>query len=606
MNLRPLVRPVAVALAALLALLLLAALAAQPLAAARLRAFARARGLELTWSRLDVGWPARAEWRGLVARRAAGGDTLFVAGAASASLRVPALFALQVRPELVTLESVSVRLPAAQGADADTLAPPGDPGGPPVAAAARQCAEALARALLAPARDLPRLRVSDASVTRGGDSLLAVTALALDREGAATHLALAGTYFGEDRVPFDLLVRWQADDHLTGRAQFAIPDPERPDARPLVVGFDGRVSQDRRAGELRIGEGSTLRVGEIEGRVSGLVAVAGPRFRLDFALDGLGEANLLASIPRVMLGPLAGLELRGAFDWHAGFDLDLAKPDSLRFHADVIPHGLALDHALSRPSPAAIAGPFTAEIRLPRGRTAVRALSGANPHFRTLDRISPYLRDAVVTNEDGAFWRHRGFNTEAIGLAAAANLRAGAYRRGAGTITMQLARNLWLGHRRTLARKGQEVAMAWVVEHLTGLTKERLLEVYLNVIEWGPEVHGADEAARYYFDTDAARLTLDESLFLAVVVPSPSKWRWRFAPDGTLRPFARAQMHFVANKMASKGWLDPALVPPADSLRVTLRGPARALFAAPEPLGPEPPGPGEGGTPAGEPAAPRP
>lgn len=149
--------------------------------------------------------------------------------------------------------------------------------------------------------------------------------------------------------------------------------------------------------------------------------------------------------------------------------------------------------------------------------------------------------------------------------------------------------------------------MAWVVEHLTGLTKERLLEVYLNIIEWGPEVHGADEAARYYFDTDAAHLSLDESLFLAIVVPSPSKWRWRFAPDGTLRPFARAQMHFVANKMASKGWLDPANVPPADSLRVTLRGPARALFAAPEPLGPEPPAePGEGGPPAGEPIGPRP
>jgi len=112
--------------------------------------------------------------------------------------------------------------------------------------------------------------------------------------------------------------------------------------------------------------------------------------------------------------------------------------------------------------------------------------------------------------------------------------------------------------------------------------KWRLLEIYLNIIEWGPEVHGAEEAARYYFATDAAALSLEESLFMAIVVPSPSKWKWRFKPDGTLRPYARAQMRFIAGKMAAKGWLDPSQVPVADSIRVTLRGPARELFATPD------------------------
>lgn len=582
MNLRRLVRPAAIALAALVVLALLASVLAGPFAASRVRALARARGLELAWSRFDLRWPARAEFRDVVVRRTGGDDTLLTASAAGATLRPLPLLALRVLPELLSLDGVRLRLPGTRVADIDTLAPPGENGGPAVAPAVRQRAEALVRALFLPARDLPRLRVSGVDVTRGGDSLFTLEALALDREGAATHLALAGVYHGEDRVPFDALLRWQVDDRMTGRVQFEIPDPDNPRPKPLVLQFDGRVSQDLRARELRVAEGSTLRIGDATGRVAGLVAAAGPRFRLDLALDGLSERTILASVPRVMLGPLAGLELLGTFDWHAGFDLDFAKPDSVSFHADVIPHGLTLDHALSRPSPAAIAGPFTAEIRLPRGRVATRALAAHNPHYRPLPRISPYLRDAVITNEDGGFWKHHGFNTEAIGLAIAANLRAGSYKRGAGTITMQLARNLWLGHRRTLARKGQEAAMAWIVEHLTGLSKERILEVYLNVIEWGPDVHGADEAARYYFATDAAGLSLEESLFLAIVVPSPSKWRWRFTPDGALRPFARAQMHFIANKMASKGWLDPEQVPPADSLQVTLRGPARDLFAAPE------------------------
>jgi membrane peptidoglycan carboxypeptidase len=208
----------------------------------------------------------------------------------------------------------------------------------------------------------------------------------------------------------------------------------------------------------------------------------------------------------------------------------------------------------------------------------VRDLSVNNPHFRTLDAISPDLVYAVVTNEDGGFFHHRGFNTEAMKKALAENIKSGAYRRGAGTITMQLARNLYTGHARTLSRKGQEIVLAWILEHLTGVSKERLLEIYLNIIEWGPGIHGADEAARFYFDRDAHDLTLDQSLFLATVIPSPSRWRWRFDSSGTVRSYVKAQMHFIGRAMIAKGWLLPEALPPADSLRVELAGPARAFF----------------------------
>src|SRR5207247_9455699 len=144
-----------------------------------------------------------------------------------------------------------------------------------------------------------------------------------------------------------------------------------------------------------------------------------------------------------------------------------------------------------------------------------------------LAAIDTLLVNAVVTNEDGGFFRHRGFNIEAVRGAIAANARAGSYRRGAGTITMQLVRNLYLGHARTLSRKAQEVVLAWVLEHLTYVSKRRLLEIYLNVIEWGPGVHGADEAARYYFGRDASRLTVAQALFLATALPAPTKWRYR-------------------------------------------------------------------------------
>jgi membrane peptidoglycan carboxypeptidase len=144
---------------------------------------------------------------------------------------------------------------------------------------------------------------------------------------------------------------------------------------------------------------------------------------------------------------------------------------------------------------------------------------------------------------------------------------------------MQLARNLYLGHKRTLSRKAQEVVMAWVLEHLTGLSKDRLLEIYLNIIEWGPDVHGANEAARYYFAKDASELSLDEALFLTVVIPSPSRWRTRVDAYGELRPWARSQMAYIARKMADHQWLAPEQVPADSTLHVTLRGRAADLIA---------------------------
>jgi membrane peptidoglycan carboxypeptidase len=90
-----------------------------------------------------------------------------------------------------------------------------------------------------------------------------------------------------------------------------------------------------------------------------------------------------------------------------------------------------------------------------------------------------------------------------------------------------------------------------------GLSKERLLEIYLNIIEWGPDVHGAGEAARFYFDRDPAELSVSEALFLTTIVPSPLRWRSRLDASGALRPWEKAHMHFIGRAMIAKGWLRP-------------------------------------------------
>ncbi len=137
-------------------------------------------------------------------------------------------------------------------------------------------------------------------------------------------------------------------------------------------------------------------------------------------------------------------------------------------------------------------------------------------------RISGHLKRAVVLTEDAKFMAHRGFDWEEIQKAHEANVREGEIVRGASTITQQLAKNLFLSGERAWWRKAQEAAIAAMLEVV--LTKRRILEIYLNVIEWGDGVFGAEAAARHHFGVSAADLAPEQAARLAAMVPSPRSY----------------------------------------------------------------------------------
>jgi monofunctional biosynthetic peptidoglycan transglycosylase len=139
-----------------------------------------------------------------------------------------------------------------------------------------------------------------------------------------------------------------------------------------------------------------------------------------------------------------------------------------------------------------------------------------------LSRIAPSLRQAVVGAEDAAFFTHEGFDWEGIKEAAKYNLEAGELKRGGSTITQQLAKNLYLSSERSLFRKAREALITRSLEQQ--LTKERILELYLNVAEWGQGVYGAEAAARHHFKKSARDLTPDEAAWLAAILPSPRRY----------------------------------------------------------------------------------
>jgi len=138
-----------------------------------------------------------------------------------------------------------------------------------------------------------------------------------------------------------------------------------------------------------------------------------------------------------------------------------------------------------------------------------------------LDRVSRYLIQAVVASEDQKFFGHEGVDWQAIQESLEKNVERRRAVRGGSTITQQLAKNLFFGTRRTLLRKLRELVVTrWMEEDLT---KRRILTLYLNVIEWGDRLYGAEAAARRYYGKSAAALTVEEAAGLAAAIPSPRR-----------------------------------------------------------------------------------
>lgn len=157
-------------------------------------------------------------------------------------------------------------------------------------------------------------------------------------------------------------------------------------------------------------------------------------------------------------------------------------------------------------------------------------------------QISPNLKRAIVAAEDARFTEHEGFDWEAIDKALEKNRKKGKIVAGASTISQQLAKNLFLSPERTPWRKGQEAVITLMIEQL--MDKQRILEIYLNVIEWGDGVFGAEAAARHYFGTGAASLGPQAAARLAAIVPNP-----RFYDRKRSTPWIEKKTQLILDRM---------------------------------------------------------
>ena len=247
----------------------------------------------------------------------------------------------------------------------------------------------------------------------------------------------------------------------------------------------------------------------------------GRRYDLVVDMPSVACQTVLDAVPEGFARGLEGFRLGGEIGAHVTLHVDYADLETLALGGSVDLEGCEVRATPTTADVGRLAGGFTHRVLMnDGGTTAVQMYPGARG-FATIHQISPFVTAAIRTTEDGGFWRHNGFMPSQFEVALRRNLAAGRVRLGASTITMQMVKNVLLGHERTLSRKFQEMFLTWYVERV--LSKDRIMELYLNAIEYGPGIYGIVDAANYYFGKYPAELDPPEAVFLALMLPSPVK-----------------------------------------------------------------------------------
>ncbi len=287
--------------------------------------------------------------------------------------------------------------------------------------------------------------------------------------------------------------------------------------RDFKVHGDFKMAYDRKEGVLHL-ERFLVSLGLARATIRGDIWPGRLAFDLSLHMPPTACQQVKAAVPKVIAPRIQNVRLSGQI----GLDLHLAIDDEK-------PEETVLETTLDNqcrivafgdiPKPSYFRGPFAYVTYTEKGKD-LRLITGqGTDRWTPLMAISPYVIGAVLTTEDGKFWNHKGMTIPEIKRAITLNLKKDALRHGASTITMQLAKNLFLTRERNVARKLQELFFVWYLE--SNFEKEEILELYLNIVEFGPSIYGISDAAMHYFGRDPSELNALESVFLIKLLPNP-------------------------------------------------------------------------------------
>nr|WP_294894977.1 biosynthetic peptidoglycan transglycosylase [uncultured Pedobacter sp.] len=265
--------------------------------------------------------------------------------------------------------------------------------------------------------------------------------------------------------------------------------------------------------------------------------------------------DVFDAFPVGLFESLEGIKVQGKLNYALNFYLDSAKPDDVVFNSDLNSSDDFKILRFGKVDFQKINSPFV-YTPYEKGKPVRDIIVGpGNPNYTPLQSISPNMKNALISSEDPSFYTHKGFEEEAIRKSIATNFKAKSFKRGASTISMQLVKNVFLNRKKNLGRKFEEILIVWLIENEHLISKSRMYEVYLNIIEWGNNVYGIGEAAHYYFGKSPSELSVGESIYLASIVPKPKASLYKWQSDGSLKPYLSGYFNSLGKLMAINGYI---------------------------------------------------
>ncbi|HEY5924521.1 MAG TPA: transglycosylase domain-containing protein [Kofleriaceae bacterium] len=282
------------------------------------------------------------------------------------------------------------------------------------------------------------------------------------------------------------------------------------------------------------------------------VPMRGPRgiqvLKLRMVIPKIKCQKVLDAIPAEMAPHMQGYKLKGDFTTDINLEIDWTNLDALVLGGHV---GIRQCKVVEEPedSPKRLEKEFEHFVEYEQDEWMSFIVGPENPDFVPIDQINVNLIKSIMTTEDAAFYKHRGFITTEFRTALISDLKARAFRHGASSITMQMVKNVLLFREKTLARKLQELFLTWHVENT--LEKDRILEIYFNVIEYGPALYGIGPAMKHYFGKHPRDMNLVEAAFFSSILPNP-KARYKQYCQGTLTKWTTAKIERILALMLKR------------------------------------------------------
>ena len=236
-------------------------------------------------------------------------------------------------------------------------------------------------------------------------------------------------------------------------------------------------------------------------------------YKLKVAIPKMKAQDFITSLPDGLFTHFQGMEAEGNFEYKLDFKFNKNKPNQLVFDSNLKKENLRITK-YGEANLNKLNGEFVYRAIINNVLQRPVLVGAENPNYTPIDQISPYLQKCVLTSEDPSFFSHRGFINEAFKQSILKNIRTKKFSRGASTISMQLIKNVFLTREKTVSRKLEEILLVYILENNRIASKERMLEVYFNIIEWGPNVYGIGEAAQFYFQKKPTDLNLERMFVL--------------------------------------------------------------------------------------------